>query len=182
MLEYQRYLIVPTRRWFAAGPSWHIHDAESGTLIGLIEESIGWLSRIIRYTLSRRIARSRYDVRELLDESLLFSIVKPSGLFARRYDVVDSQDDFVGSIGKRQTWDVRDRHGTTIARTAGSIAQGTYEIITAEGKFTLAEVKRNGRGPFTIDLADDFDESPFAKMLILGIVFLIELSSPTRKR
>ena len=37
-------------------------------------------------------------------------------------------------------------------------------------------------GHFAITLADDFDESPFAKMLILGIIFLVELSNPTRRR
>ena len=190
MLEYQHYIIDPKRSWFG-NTTCQICDAEAGSPVGTIEETVGWASRILRYGLSRKLARSQFDVRETLDESLVFSIVKPRGLFASRYEVIDSQEELVGTIGHRGFWYVRDEHGTTIARSDGSIAQGSYRIITNEGDIPLAEVKRNGPlpkplqampGQFSILMDDDFDESPFAKMLILGIIFLIELATPTPKR
>lgn len=182
MLESNAFVVRERTGRLAAGKALDIHDGETGEPLGTATVRTGWLGSALGLVLGKKSAPTVTQVREKLDQSLVFSVHR-GGVLSRGAEVIDSQGDPVGSI-RRRTFSlggglaIHDAAGIHYGDVRGKVLSSDLVIVTPDGKAELGRVTRQWGGllkelftnsrVFGVKVNPDFSENPIAKMLILG--------------
>ena len=198
MLEHNTFVIKEKVKIISNVQSYDILDAE-GELLGTAKETIGVVTQMLRWFLSKQFLPTRLEVREKPDDSLVFSIRRGWYLFRSRVEVHDSQDQLVGYFkskfftisGGFHVYDKDDQH---FAEVKGKLLGWNYRFLTPDGKVEMGQVSKKlgamgilkelftSADTFGVEVSEDLEDQPMAKMLILAATLAIDLIYKSESR
>ena len=198
MLEHNTFVIKEKVKIISNVQSYDILDAE-GELLGTAKETIGVVTQMLRWVMSKQFLPTRLEVREKPDDSLVFSIRRGWYLFRSRVEVHDSQDQLVGYFkskfftisGGFHVYDKDDKH---FAEVKGKLLGWNYRFLTPDGKVEMGQVSKKlgamgilkelftSADTFGVEVSEDLEDQPMAKMLILAATLAIDLIYKSESR
>jgi len=136
MLEHNLFIIKEKVKILSAVQSYDIFD-DDGDLIGTGQETIGVLTQICRWFMSKQFLPTALEVREKPDDSLVFTIRRGWYLFRSRVEVLDSQGELIGYFkskfftisGGFHVYDKNDKH---FAEVKGKLLGWNYRFLTPD--------------------------------------------------
>ena len=199
MLERNAYIIKEKVKILSAVQSYDILDPEDGELIGTAQEKIGMFTQMLRWFMSKQFLPTRLEVREKPDDSLVFSLRRGWYLFRSRVEVLDSQDRLVGYFkskfftisGGFHVFDKDDQH---FAEVKGKLLGWNYRFLSPDGKVEMGKVSKKlgaagvlkelftSADTFGVEVSEDLQDEPMAKMLILAATLAIDLIYKSESR
>ena len=198
MLEHNTFVIKEKVKIISNVQSYDILDAK-GELLGTGQETIGVVTQMLRWVMSKQFLPTRLEVREKPDDSLVFSIRRGWYLFRSRVEVHDSQDQLVGYFkskfftisGGFHVYDKDDKH---FAEVKGKLLGWNYRFLTPDGKVEMGQVSKKlgamgilkemftSADTFGVEVSEDLEDQPMAKMLILAATLAIDLIYKSESR
>ena len=198
MLEHNKYIIKEKIKILSAVQSYDIFD-ESGALLGTGQETIGILTQLCRWFMSKQFLPTRLEVREKPDDSLVFSIRRGWYIFRSRVEVHDSQGELIGYFkskfftiaGGFHVYDKDDKH---FAEVKGKLLGWNYRFLSPDGKVQMGQVSKKlgamgvlkelftSADTFGVEVSEDLADEPMAKMLILAATLAIDLIYKSESR
>jgi uncharacterized protein YxjI len=197
MLESRRFLVRERVKFLASHHTYDIHDADTEELTGTADEAISALTRVMRWFVSKQLMGTRIEVREKPDDSLVFTLGRGWYIFRSRVEVHDAQGELVGYLqSKLISWSggfyVYDRDDRLFAEVSGNLIGFKYRMTTPDGAVELGRVSKQwkgfGREVFTsadwylVEIAEDLDEQPMAKMLVLAAALATDMIFKSESR
>ena len=199
MLERTKYVIKERVKIISAVQSYDILDADTGEVVGTAQESIGVLTQLLRWFVSKQFLPTRLEVREKPDDSLVFSLRRGWYLFRSRVEVLDSQDQLVGYFmskfftisGGFHVYDKDDQH---FAEVKGKLFGWNYRFLSPDGKLEMGHVSKKlgamgilkemftSADTFGVEISEELADEPMAKMLILAATLAIDLIYKSESR
>jgi hypothetical protein len=95
VLERNTFLIKERVKILSSVQTYDIFD-EAGQVIGTAAETIGTLTKGLRWVMSKHLLPTRLEVREKPDDSLLFTMRRGWYLFKSRVEVIDPDGELIG--------------------------------------------------------------------------------------
>ena len=99
MLEHSTFLVRERVKVFASHNTYDIFagDSDAKDPIGVAEEDLGFLTKLLRWFVSKQLLPTRVEIREKPDDSLVFSISRGIYIFRSRVEVHDAQGNSSGT-------------------------------------------------------------------------------------
>lgn len=199
MLERNKFVIKERVKILSAVQAYDILDAETGEPLGTAQESIGTLTQLLRWFMSKHLLPTRLDVREKPDDSLVFSLRRGWYLFKSRVEVLDADGELVGYFrskfftisGGFHVYDKNDNH---FAEVKGKWVGFDYRFVTPDGEVEMGRVSKKlgaigilkemftSADTFGVEIHEAFSDQPLAKMLILAACLAIDMIYKSESR
>jgi uncharacterized protein YxjI len=189
MLELQRFLIKKRVTFLKTMDTYDIFDPDTGEQVGVAREVPGSLVTFLRWFISKHLRPTTVEVREIEDESLLFTIRRPVRFGRQRVEVYDAEDNLVGFFKSKVFhlgggfW-VYDYRGGQFAEVKGDWIGWNFTFLTPDRRELGIVTKKwagLGKGLFTsadnyiVSMHDDLLNEPIAKMLLLAAALAIDI-------
>jgi uncharacterized protein YxjI len=191
MLEHNTFVIKEKVKILSAVQSYDIFD-EKGELLGTGQETIGVLTQLCRWFMSKQFLPTRLEVREKPDDSLVFAIRRGWYLFRSRVEVLDAQGELIGYFkskfftisGGFHVYDKDDKH---FAEVKGKLLGWNYRFLSPDHSVEMGQVSKKlgaigilkemftSADTFAVRVNEDLADEPMAKMLILAATLAIDL-------
>jgi len=191
MLEHNTFVIKEKVKIISNVQSYDIFD-DAGELLGTGQETIGVLTQLCRWFMSKQFLPTRLEVREKPDDSLVFAIRRGWYLFRSRVEVVDAQGELIGYFkskfftisGGFHVYDKDDKH---FADVKGKLLGWNYRFLSPDHKVEMGQVSKKlgaigilkemftSADTFAVQVNEDLGDEPMAKMLILAATLAIDL-------
>jgi hypothetical protein len=189
LLELQRLLIQKRLALPRTMAACDLFDLDTKEQVGVARETLGaWIS-LLRRLVGRKLGPARIEVCETEDESLVFTIRRPAGPWRQRVEVYDADDHRVGYFKSRlfarggSLW-VYDSWDRLFAEVRGAWAGWTFTFVAPDGR-ELGAATRPGAGlgrglaaaagDYVVAVADELEDQPIAKMLLLAAALAIDM-------
>ncbi len=200
MLECNTFAIQEHRKILSSVQSYDIKNAKTGELLGGAQEQIGFLTKALRWVVSKHLLPTSLEVREKPDDSLVFSLQRSGYIFQSRVEVRDAMGVLVGYFKSKVLtfsggFQVYDKDGKYFAEVKGRLFGFDYRFVTEDGTVELGQVSKKieGLAGFARELlfsADnyflrvnlDLSDQPLAKMLLLAATLAIDLIYKSESR
>jgi uncharacterized protein YxjI len=189
MLELQRFLIKEQVAFLKTVDTYDIFNPDTGEQVGLARETPGSLVAWLRWFISKHLMPTTIEVREIEDESLLFTIRRPVRFWRQRVEVYDAEDHLVGFFTSKLFtlgggfW-VYDYQGEPFAEVKGDWIGWNFTFLTPDARELGVVTKKwagLGKELFTsadnyiVSIHDDLRNEPIAKMLLLAAALAIDI-------
>ncbi len=191
MLEHNTFVIKEKVKIISAVQSYDIFD-ERGELLGTGKETIGVLTQLCRWFMSKQFLPTQLEVCEKPDDSLVFTISRGWYLFRSRVEVHDAQGELIGYFkskfftisGGFHVYDKDDKH---FADVKGKLLGWSYRFLTPDHTVEMGKVSKKlgamgilkemftSADTFGVEVNEDLTDEPMAKMLILAATLAIDL-------
>ncbi len=185
MLEPNTYLVKEQVKMFASHMTYDIFDGDSEAKepIAIAEENIGFMTKMLRWFISKQLMPTRVEIREKPDNSLVFSISRGFYIFRSRVEVHDAQGALVGYFKSKLVslsggFYIYDKNDQQFAELKGNLWGFNYRIVTPDGSVELGHVSKKWGGiakelftsadTYVVEISHDLKEQPIAKMLVLA--------------
>jgi len=193
MLEFNRFAIQEHKKVFSSVQSYDIRNGDTGEIVGSAQENIGFLTKGLRWVVSKQLLPTTVEVREKPDDALVFTLRRGWYLFRSRVEVHDAMGQLVGFFKSKfftisGGFHVYDKDGKYFAQVKGKMFGFNYKFLTEDGKVELGHVakKLGGLGGLAKELffsADNYylevdpalSEQPLAKMLLLAATLAVDI-------
>ena len=190
MLESRKFLVKERVKILAAHATYDIYDGDTQQPVGTAEEEIGFVTRVLRWFVSKQLMPTRVEVREKPDDSLVFAVSRGFYLLRSRVEIHDAQGVLVGYLksklfsfsGGFHVYDARDK---PFAEVKGNLFGFKYRVLTPEGDFEMGKVSKEWGGlakelftsadSYMIEIHEDLHEQPLAKMLVLAAALAVDM-------
>ncbi len=189
MLELQRYLIKEHVAFLKTVDSYDIFDPDTQAKVGTARELVsGWI-QFLRFLVHKSLMPTRIEVREIDENSLVFTIRRPVRIFRSRVNVFDADDELVGYFeSKVLSWTagfwVYDKNGNRFAEVKGDWKAWNFRFLTPDGgELGIVTKKWAGLGKelfttadnYLVSITDDLSANPIAKMLLLAAALAADI-------
>ena len=196
MLEPRRFMVKERVKFLKAYHTYDLYDGDTGDEVGVAEEKIGLATQLLRWVVSKQFMPTRVEVREKPDDSLVFTIRRGWYLFRSRVEVHDAQEQLVGYFkSKLISWSggfyVYDRDDKQFAEVRGSFIGFNYRMLTPDGKVELGRVTKKfnlvrdlftSADTYMVEVAEDLQDQPIAKMLVLAAALATDMIFKSESR
>jgi uncharacterized protein YxjI len=199
MLEARRFLVKERVKFLKSHHTYDLYDPDGDPKepVGVAEETIGTLAQILRWFVSKQLMPTRIEVREKPDDSLVFTISRGWYIFRSRVEVHDSQGALVGYFkSKLISWSggftVYDPNDKPFADVKGNFIGFKYRMTTPDGAVELGNVSKKWGGvakelftssdTYLVEVAEDLDEQPIAKMLVVAAALATDMIFKSESR
>lgn len=192
MLDRNKFVIKEKVKYISAVQSYDILDPDTGKAIGKAEETIGTVTQLLRWVMSKALLPTRMEVREQPDDSLVFAVRRGWYVFRSRVEVLDADGELIGYFkskfftisGGFHVYDKNDKH---FAEVKGKLLGFDYRFLTPERDIEMGRVtkKLGAMGivkelfttadTFGVEINESFADEPMAKMLILAACLAIDM-------
>ena len=193
MLECNSFAIQEHKKIISNVQRYEIKNGETGELVGVATETIGFFTQVLRWVMSKHLLPTRVEVREKPDDSLVFTLRRGWYIFRSRVEVHDAQGELVGYFkskfftisGGFHVYDKSDKH---FAHVKGRLLGFDYRFLTDDDKVELGQVSKRIGGLagmaremfFTADnyflkVSPELADQPMAKMLLLAATLAVDL-------
>ncbi len=192
MLDRNLFVIKERVKILSSVQSYDILDAESGAPIGFAEETIGTLTKGLRWVMSKALLPTRIEVREKPDDSLVFTLRRGWYIFKSRVEVHDADGNLIGYFkskvltisGGFHVYDKDDHH---FAEVKGKWVGFNYRFLSPDHKVEMGKVSKKlgamglvkemftSADTFAVEVNPDLADEPLAKMLILAATLAIDM-------
>ncbi|VTS06286.1 phospholipid scramblase-related protein [Tuwongella immobilis] len=188
MLERLKFLVRERVAWLKTVDQFDIFDPDTQEQIGIAEEKVSGFVQAIRYIISKKLTPSRFEIRELPDNSLVFEMRRNVGFLKFRVDVFDAQGEKIGyfmskvfSLGGG--FHVYTADGTKFAEVKGGFTGWHFKFLATDGQ-QIGEVSKKYEGiakelftsadTYLVSISEELAEQPLAKMLLLATSIAID--------
>lgn len=193
MLECNRFAIQEHKKILSSVQSYDIRNGETGEIVGTAIETIGALTKALRWVMSKHLLPTRIEVREKPDDSLVFSLRRGMYIFKSRVEVRDAQDQLVGYFRSKfftisGGFHVYDKDSKHFAHVKGRMFGFDYRFLTEDGKVELGRVAKKLGGVagmarelffsadnYFLEVNPELADQPMAKMLLLAATLAVDL-------
>jgi uncharacterized protein YxjI len=193
MLECNTFAIQEHRKVFSSTQSYDIKNAATGELLGGAKEQIGFLTKTLRWVMSKHLLPTEVEVREKPDDSLVFSLRRSGYLLQSRVEVRDALGVLVGYFKSKVLtisggFHVYDKDDKFFAEVKGKLFGFEYRFVAEDGIVELGQVFKKIDGiagvareilfsadNYFLQVNPDLAEQPLAKMLLLAATLAIDL-------
>lgn len=199
MLEARRLLVKERVKFLKSHHTYDIYDPDGDLQapVGIAEEDIGSVVQLLRWFVSKQLMPTRIEVREMPDDSLVFTISRGWYLFRSRVEVHDAQGALVGYFkSKLITWAggfyVYDPDDGPFAEVKGNFIGFKYRMLTPDGSLELGKVSKKWGGvakelftssdTYMVEVAEELDEQPMAKMLVVAAALATDMIFKSESR
>ncbi len=200
MLECNSFAITEHKKILSAPQRYDIKNAQTGEILGEAVETIGPLSQILRWVVSKHLLPTTIEVREKPDDSLLFTIRRGAYLFRSRLEVRDANEHLVGYFHSRfftlsGSFTVYDEADRPWVQVQGRLGGVHYKFLTTEGPVELGEVSKSIGGVsgvvretlfaadnYFLTIHPDVADQPLTKMLLLAAALAIDIIYKSESR
>jgi uncharacterized protein YxjI len=189
MLERQRFLIKEQVAVLKTVDTYDIFNPDTGEQVGVAREVPGSWVTLLRWFISKHLMPTTVEVREIEDESLLFTIRRPVRFWRQQVEVYDADDHLVGFFKSKLFtlgggfW-VYDNRGEQFAEVQGNWIGWNFTFLTPDGReLGIVTKKWAGLGKelftsadnYIVSIHDDLLNEPIAKMLLLAAALAIDI-------
>lgn len=193
MLECNTFAITEHKKIVSSVQSYDIKNGETGELVGTAVETIGGLTQLLRWFVSKQLMPTAVEVREKPDDSVVFTIRRGWYLFRSRVEVRDADGQLVGYFKSKFLtisggFHVYDKDDKYFAHVKGSMFGFNYRFLTEDGKLELGAVSKKLGGlaglakemffsadNYFLTINPEFAEQPMAKMLLLAATLAVDI-------
>jgi uncharacterized protein YxjI len=193
MLERNRFAIQEHKKVLSSVQSYDIRDADTGDIIGTAIENIGFLTKSLRWVMSKQFLPTVVEVHEKPDDSLVFTLRRGWYLFKSSVEVHDSQGQLVGTFRSKfftisGGFHVYDKDGNYFAHVKGRMLGFNYQFLTEDGSVELGRVSKQIGGVaglarevffsadnYFLEVNQELAEQPLAKMLLLAATLAVDI-------
>jgi uncharacterized protein YxjI len=193
VLECNRFAIQEHKKVLSSVQSYDIRSGDTAEIVGTARETIGPLTKALRWVMSKHLLPTRIEVREPPDDSLVFSLRRGMYVFKARVEVRDSQEQLVGYFRSKfftisGGFQVYDRDGKKFADVTGKMFGFDYRFLTDDGKVELGRVVKKLGGiaglakelffsadNYFLEVNPELADQPMAKMLLLAATLAVDL-------
>jgi len=197
MLESRRFLVRERVKFLKSHHTYDILDADTEVQLGTADETISAFAQLFRWFVSKQLMGTRIEVREKPDDSLVFTLSRGWYLIRSRVEVHDAQGSLVGYLkSKLISWSggfhVYDRDDRLFAEVSGNLIGLKYRMTTPDGAVELGRVSKQWKGLtrefftsadwYLVEINDDLDEQPMAKMLVLAAALATDMIFKSESR
>ena len=197
MLEARRFLVRERVKYLQSHQTYDVYDADTEEQVGVAEETISGLNKLLRWFVSKQLMPARVEVREKPDDSLVFTVGRGWYVFRSRVEVHDAQGALVGYLkSKLISWSggfyVYDKDDKQFAEVTGNLIGFTYRMVTPDGAVELGRVSKKWQGitreiftsadTYLVEANEDLDEQPLAKMLVLAAALATDMIFKSESR
>jgi uncharacterized protein YxjI len=189
MLERQRFFIKEQVAFLKTTDTYDIFDPDTQEQIGTAVENPGTLITYARFLINKQLMPTKVEVRELPDESLVFTIHRPFSMWRARVEVYDAEDELVGYFkSKVFSWTggfwVYDKNDNQFAEVKGNWVGWDFKFLTPDGR-ELGIITKKWAGfakelftsadNYIVVIDDSLADQPIAKMLLLAAALAIDI-------
>lgn len=191
MLDRNTFVVKEHTKLISTTNTYDILDADSGEVLGTAQETVGTLTQIARWFISKALMPMRVEVREKPDDSLLFTIRRGAYIFKSTVEVHDAQGELLGSFRSKLFtisggFTIADKAGKPFAEIKGKWLGFDYRFVTPDGSFEMGRVSKKlgalglvkefftSADTYAVQVAPELAEEPLAKMLILAAALAID--------
>jgi uncharacterized protein YxjI len=193
MLECNRFAIQEHKKVLSSVQSYDIRNGDTGDLVGTAAESIGTVTQLLRWVVSKQLMPTTVEVREKPDDSLVFTLRRGWYLFRSTVEVRNSQGHLVGTFRSKFLtisggFHVYDKDGNYFAHVKGRMFGFNYKFLTEDGSVELGSVAKRVGGlgglarevffsadNYFLEVAPALAEQPMAKMLLLAATLAVDI-------
>ena len=190
MLETRRYMVKEQVKFFKSHHSYDIFDGDTEVQIGVAEEKIDFLTNMLRWFVSKQLMPTRVEVREIPDNSLVFTISRGWYLFRSRVEIHDADGLMVGYLKSKifsfsGGFHVYDKNDKQFAEVKGNLFGFNYRVLTPDHDFEMGKVTKKWGGiakelftsadTYMVEVNDDLQEQPIGKMLVLAAALATDM-------
>lgn len=194
MLEASQFMVKEKVKFFKSHQTYDIYDYETEEHIGIAEEKISGLIKTLRWFIDKQWMPTSVEFRDS-DDKLVFRIKRGGFLFKARVEVLNADDELLGYFMSKLFsfsggfW-IYDKNDKQFAEVKGNFFGFNYKVVTPEGD-ELGKVTKKWSGmakelftsadTYMVDVAEDLDDQPVAKMLILAAALSIDIIFKSNK-
>jgi uncharacterized protein YxjI len=200
MLECNSFAIQEHRKILSSVQSYDIKNGETGELIGLARENIGFFTQALRWVMSKQFLPTRVEVFEKPDDSLVFTLRRGFYIFRSRVEVHDAQGELVGYFKSKfftisGGFHVYDKNDKYFAHVKGRLFGFDYRFLTEDGQVELGQVSKVIGGMagiarelffsadhYFLKINPDLAGQPMAKMLLLAATLAVDIIYKSESR
>jgi uncharacterized protein YxjI len=200
MLECNTFAIREHRKILSSVQSYDIKNAATGELLGGAKEQIGFLTKVLRWVMSKHLLPTIVEVREKPDDSLVFSLQRSGYIFQSQVEVRDAMGVLVGYFKSKVLtisggFHVYDKDGKYFAEVKGKLFGFDYRFVAEDGTVELGQVSKKIEGltglarellfsadNYFLRVHPDLADQPLAKMLLLAATLAIDLIYKSESR
>jgi hypothetical protein len=178
MLESQQFLIVPRSNALKSRLGYGILDPKTETQLGSVDEQLSGLQRAFRWFISQRLSQQTLEVREETDQALVFTIHRERYLLRPMIEFFDSMGTLLGTLNRRgwlgrRRFVIQDQYQKTYAVVDADPRLSGWRITTPDRAVELASAHAKQTNRVLVELHEDLQGQPLAKMLLLGSVIAL---------
>ena len=196
MLEPRRFMVKERVKFLKAFHTYDVYDGDTAELVGVAEEKIGLVTQLLRWFVSKKLMPTVIEVREKPDDALVFTIRRGWYVLRSRVEVHDAQEQLVGYFrSKLISWSggfyVYDRDDRQFAEVRGSFVGFNYRMLTPDGRVELGRVTKKfhlvrdlftSADTYMVEVAEDLQEQPLAKMLVVAAALATDMIFKSESR
>ena len=192
MLDAQRFLVRQQVKFLAGHATYDIFDADAPDAdpVGTAEEQVSGLVQLLRWFVSKALMGTTVEVREKPDDALVFTIRRGPYIFRSSVEVRDGQGELVGTFKSKVLtigggFHVYAADGRHFAEVKGNLLGFSYKVLTPDRAVELGRVSKQWGGvakelftsadTYAVELSDDLQEQPLAKMLVLAAALAVDM-------
>jgi len=183
MLDADKFMVKEQVKFLQQHQTYDIFDGDTQKPIGIAEENIGALKKMLRWFISKTWMGTTIEVREVPSNELVLTIRRGAYLIRSRVEVHTAAGELIGYFkSKVLSWSggfwVYDKNDQQFAEVKGNFIGFKYRVLTPDGKVELGKVSKNWGGmmkeiftsadTYMIEVADDLKSNPVSKMLVLA--------------
>lgn len=197
MLDAHTFAVKEQVKFLASHATYDIFDGDTGAAIGIAEEEISGLTKMLRWFVSKQLMPTLIEVREKPDDSLVFTLSRGWYFLRSRVEVRDGAGVLIGYFvskiltigGGFRVYDARDQQ---FADVKGNFIGFKYRILTPDGQHELGKVSKEWGGltkelftsadAYRIETDEDLQEQPIAKILVLAAALAVDMIFKSEKK
>ena len=199
MLERNTFIIKERVKVLSSVQTYDILDPETGKPIGIAEENIGFMTKALRWFVSKALLPTKIEVREKPDDSLVFTLRRGWYIFKSRVECHDADGNLIGYFkskvltisGGFHVYDKDDKH---FAEVKGKWIGFNYRFLSPDHKVEMGTVSKKlgamgllkemftSADTFAVQVNPDLSDEPMAKMLILAATLAIDMIYKSESR
>lgn len=196
MFDARRFLVREQVKILATHQTYDIFDAETSQQIGVAEENLSSIVSLLRWFVSKHLMPTTVEVRDQCG-MIQFTISRGWYIFRSRVEVNDPNGELVGYFkSKLISWGggfyVYDRNDKQFAEVKGNIFRFNYKLVSADGSTELGFVSKKWENlarefltsadTYLVEAAEELQDQPFAKILVLSAALAIDLIFKSESR
>lgn len=189
MLERQRFFIKEQVAFLKTTDTYDIYDPDTQEHVGVAVENPGTFVTYARVLINKHFMPTKVEVRELPDESLVFTIRRPFSMWRAQVEVYDAEDELIGFFRSKLFslgggfW-VYDKDGNQFAEVKGNWVGWDFKFLTPDGNELgvitkkwagLAKEFFSSADNYIVAIDDSLAAQPIAKMLLLAAALAIDI-------
>lgn len=188
LLDLQNFFVREHVAYWKTRDVYDILDPSTGRKVGEVMETVGFLTQVMRWVISKHMMSTRFEAREHPGDQLVFTLNKPFALFRQTVIVRDASGARLGYFKSKVFslgggFYVYDDHDQLFAEIKGKWHGWDFKFTASDGRVmgsvskkwsNLAKELFTSADNYVVSVSDHLANRPDAKILLLAAAIAID--------